>query len=156
MYINDIHNIILLLNYISGLSDWLAQCTCSGIHVKNGGLHADKRQTSRILCTWWALWEWLPLYSTVVSFVAASTCLHLQAIQVFCTLSCSLPSVCGVLLLCFWTHFEVLFIMFVVRFPLLFIWVLFIEYGGNESTYRTAGAWCWIRNWKIIALKINL
>ena len=46
-------------------------------------------------------------------------------------------------------RFEVLLIMFIVTFPLLFIWVPFIEYGdGNESAYGTAGAWCWIKSWK--------
>ena len=45
-------------------------------------------------------------------------------------------------------RFEVLFIMFIVAFPLLFIWVPFIEYGGHERAYGKAGAWCWIKNWK--------
>ena len=37
--------------------------------------------------------------------------------------------------------------MFIVTFPLLFIWVPFIEYSVNESAYGTAGAWCWIKSW---------
>ena len=43
-------------------------------------------------------------------------------------------------------RFEVLFIMFIVAFPLLFIWVPFM--GEHERAYGTAGAWCWIKNWK--------
>ena len=44
-------------------------------------------------------------------------------------------------------RFEVLFIMFIVAFPVLFIWVPFLEDHG-EHAYGTAGAWCWIKSWK--------
>ena len=45
-------------------------------------------------------------------------------------------------------RFEVLFIMFIIIFPVLFLWVPFKKFGEHESTYGTAGAWCWIKSWK--------
>ena len=47
-------------------------------------------------------------------------------------------------------NFEILFVCVSVLFPLLFLWAPFIsgkEYGG-VPVYGSAGAWCWIKNWR--------
>ena len=40
-------------------------------------------------------------------------------------------------------HLEKLFVAISIGFPLLFVWVPFIS-----EAYGSAGAWCWIRNWR--------
>ena len=47
-------------------------------------------------------------------------------------------------------NLEILFVCVSVLFPLLFLWAPFIsgkEYGG-VPVYGSAGAWCWIKNWR--------
>ena len=47
---------------------------------------------------------------------------------------------------------EKLFVCISIGFPLLFVWIPFISWptGINSTTiaYGSAGAWCWIKNWK--------
>ena len=50
-------------------------------------------------------------------------------------------------------HLEKLFVCISIGFPLLFVWVPFLRWStgdnnGTTSAYGSAGAWCWIKNWK--------
>ena len=45
-------------------------------------------------------------------------------------------------------NLEILFVFISVLFPLLFSWAPFLPDEHGVPSYGSAGAWCWIRNWR--------